>query len=362
MQEKNHLEVFSSYLLGLGKSRATCKTYKSDIRVFLNFVGKLETPKTVTKDDVEEYIQDFKIRLAISGHRHIIYGIKFWLKYMKVKYGNNTIDYFNGLPKEMNLLRPPNAQQEIDTVKPIETLTIDERERLCESAKGNLRDYAMLRLFFPSLQRGGSVLMIDLKDIDFQKKEIVIHAKGNRVYPVNINDEIVTALQEYLKIRETPKEGFVLDNWNREKYHKDALFLNGDGKRPTYNLVYHVFKRYAEKSNITKRVFPHLARHCGITYLLDMHVPLKTVAEQSGHKTLSVLMRYHHPDKEKARRECVDILTAKTETAPTPPEPPKKKPETPIDPMVSNIEQQIQLLQQQLQGMKKQNITDISIQ
>jgi site-specific recombinase XerD len=367
MPEKNHLEAFSKHLLGLGKSRATANTYVADVKMLLKFVNKDNNPTAITYKDVESYLRDMKSRLAKTSWRHYIFGIKLWLKYIKVYHDNNTIDHFETLPKEMNLLRPPKTREEKST-RPIESLTQAEQQNLYDASKSNPRDYAMLRVFFVSLQRCGSVLNINVEDINFEKKEIHIYAKGDEQYTIGIDDEKLQAIRDYINVREQPKEGFILDNWGRKRYHKDSLFLNGSGKRPTHNLATLMFKNLAVKCHIQKRVFPHLARHQGITTLLDQGIPIKSVALQSGHQTMEVLMKYHHPRTEETKQRIVDMLT-KTGEQPLPPSKPNQ-PEQPSKKLKEHdttdqyiaMAEKIKSLEQQVITLRKQNSYDVSIQ
>lgn len=350
MQQKNHLKAFESHLLGLGKSRATVRTYNGCISVMLKFVDKQSNPTTITYEDVETYLKDMKSRLAKTSWRANVFAIKLWLTYLKSYHHNNTIDHFTNLPKEMNLLRPPKRREE-NPYRKVEILTKAEENKLYSVAKSNPRNYAMLRLFFITMQRSSSVLNINLGDIDFEEKEILIYAKGDEQYTVPIDEELIQAIRDYLKIRETPQEGFILDNWGRKRYHKDSLFLNGTGKRPSHNLPYNILKTYASQCHINKRIFLHLTRHSGITRCLARGVDPKTLATVTGHKTLEVLMRYNHPDEKEAKKRIVSILTTDdTQTA--------KSEELPIPPQAPNIEQlmkEIDALQSQVKSLQKFN-------
>ena len=368
MQQENHLIAFRNHLLGLGKSRATANTYVADVKMLLKFVNKDSNPTAISYQEVESYLRDMKSRLAKTSWRHNVFGIKIWLKYIKEYHDNNTIDHFEKISKEMNLLRPPKTREEKST-RSIEPLTQAEQQKIYEVSKSNPRDYAMLRVFFVSLQRCGSVLNINVEDINFEKKEIHIFAKGDEEYYISIDDETLQAIQDYLKVREQPKEGFILDNWGRKRYHKDALFLNGSGKRPTNNLVQVMFKNIAVKCKMPKdrRLFPHLTRHTGITNLLDQGIPIKSVALQSGHQTMEVLMKYHHPRNEETKQKIVDMLTKKREESLSPskpeqPEPPKKPKEHDTTDQYIAMSEKIKLLEQQVSTLRKQNSYDMSIQ
>jgi type IV secretory pathway VirB10-like protein len=132
-----------------------------------------------------------------------------------------------------------------------------------------------------------------------------------------------------------------------------------------------ILKNLAVKCKMPKdrRLFPHLTRHTGITNLLDQGVPIKSVALQSGHQTMEVLMKYHHPRTEETKQRIVDILTQKREEQPLPPskpdqpeQPPKKPKEHDTTDQYIAMSEKIKSLEQQVLTLRKQNSYDVSIQ
>jgi hypothetical protein len=110
-------------------------------------------------------------------------------------------------------------------------------------------------------------------------------------------------------------------------------------------------------------------RTTGITNLLDQGVPIKSVALQSGHQTMEVLMKYHHPRTEETKQRIVDMLTKKKEEQPIPPpktdqpeHPPKKPKEHDTTDQYIAMSEKIKSLEQQVITLRKQNSYDVSIQ
>ena len=128
-----------------------------------------------------------------------------------------------------------------------------------------------------------------------------------------------------------------------------------------------------------KRIFLHLARHSGITILMEEGVGAENVRLQTGHKTTDVIKKhYYHPNITKVQKRCVEILTEKEENIKPEPltttdktEDEKKKSEPSnhdTDIMVAELKKQlqlqnqlIQLLQDQVKGLQKPD-HDIGIQ
>lgn len=76
------------------------------------------------------------------------------------------------------------------------------------------------------------------------------------------------------------------------------LFKGGPGSKTGYRHTFRkAFARAAEKSGLDPAtVTPHVMRHTAITRLVKAGVDLPTVQRVSGHKTISMVLRYAHVD------------------------------------------------------------------
>ncbi len=76
------------------------------------------------------------------------------------------------------------------------------------------------------------------------------------------------------------------------------VFLGGAGSSTGYRHTFRkAFKRAVERAGLDPtKVTPHTMRHTAITKLVKAGVDLPTVQRVSGHKTLSMVLRYTHVD------------------------------------------------------------------
>jgi hypothetical protein len=184
--------------------------------------------------------------------------------------------------------------------------------------------------------RKNEVLNINVEDIDF--KNNTIHIYQTKLKKEKENDRVVTkecvkAIQDYIDIREEPKEGHITDADGRELLHKDALFLNGFGKRQSSSYANRKLKEYASRVGITKNVYPHILRHTTCTNLTNSDMNDYQIMAHTGHKNPKTLKRYSHLTSLDVKDKVLDSVSIKEEVEP-------KKPDVPIDPNIKKKEEE----------------------
>jgi integrase len=223
-----------------------------------------------------------------------------------------------------------------------DTLTKAEIKKLFKATSNNLRDHAIMMLFYYSSQRGGTIEFIDRGQIDFEgeinpkdgqryHKIENIHAKNDFVYNVWVETECIDAIKRYLAEREEPKEGFRKDNYRRKKFHKDAIFLYGNGKRLTSPSMRNMMKRYGAKIHLKKNIYNHLWRTSTVTIMDGEGMSLAEIMNRTGHTNVESLTPYLQPNVETSNKKSRNALSLdkpkpepKTETkTPIPPSKPK---------------------------------------
>lgn len=90
----------------------------------------------------------------------------------------------------------------------------------------------------------------------------------------------------------------------------DYVFRPGPGsKKPHRASFASAFKRAVIRAGLDPAlVTPHVMRHTSITALITSKVPLPIAQKISGHKTLAMLLHYHH-DSDPKIDEAVDVLS-----------------------------------------------------
>ncbi len=130
--------------------------------------------------------------------------------------------------------------------------------------------------------RHNEIVRIRWEDVDFEQKRIHLEeAKaGQRTQP--ISESLTTILR---KARQQRKDqvGWVFPS------HKNNT------KFPYRCSMHRQFKRAVVRAGLDPDlVTPHVMRHTGITRLVKAGVDLPTIQKISGHKTMSMVLRYVH--------------------------------------------------------------------
>ncbi len=150
-----------------------------------------------------------------------------------------------------------------------------------------LRDAAILELFYSSGLRIAELLALDVAQVDFIGESVKVMGKGSKERIVPIGGPALSAIQRYRQ------EAAVTQG---------ALFLSIRKKRITQQAVDQLLKKYLKRSSIPFAISPHKLRHSFATHLLDSGADLRSVQALLGHASLSTTQIYTHVTKERLKQ------------------------------------------------------------
>jgi site-specific recombinase XerD len=158
-------------------------------------------------------------------------------------------------------------------------LSIQEIDKLLR-ASDNLKHTAILYALYSGGLRLGELLGLQLKDIHWDRNQIMVRdAKGKKDRSVMLSQTLKEVLRYYF------------DQYQPRVW----LFEGQDGIKPySARSVQQVVIQHARKAGITKRVTPHVLRHCFATHLLDNGTDVRFIQELLGHKDIKTTMIYTH--------------------------------------------------------------------
>ena len=279
------LNAFLKYLSSEKRySPHTVQAYRSDLDQFQEFLVETQNkPDPVCIEDITK--ED--IRLFLSGL--IRYGMS---KKSVARKLASLRAFFNFLMKS-NLLKvnptitllSPKTEKHLPEFLREEEI-ISALEGIVENGNSiaQIRDRAILELFYGTGMRLSELVSLDLNDIELTAGTVRVMGKGEkeRVLPIGIN--AAKSMKHYLTVRSEfhPYQG------------NGALFLNRMGKRISSRGVQIIVKKWLTRVSEKNKLSPHVLRHTFATHLLDRGADLKAVKELLGHASLSTTQVYTH--------------------------------------------------------------------
>jgi integrase/recombinase XerD len=166
------------------------------------------------------------------------------------------------------------------------SLEIGEITRLIRSLPRTtlgLRDRAMVELLYGTGMRRGELSKLDLADVDFDQRQILIReGKGRKDRVVPLGKKAKEALGLYLE-RSRPK--LVARGKDR-----GALFLGQQGRRLSKGQVSDHLRVLGRRIHV--KLAPHLLRHSCATHLLKGRADIRHIQRLLGHESLQTTERY----------------------------------------------------------------------
>lgn len=272
-------ELLESFIKHLSDERNysehTVKAYRGDLENFRNFLLKEE--KKVEDADVatiNAYVSTLYGKNSPASVERKISAVRSFFSYLVRK------DIVAQNPAK--LVRTPKKEKHLPVF-----LSVDEVFNLVnvkdpEQSPLRLRDRAILELLYSSGLRVSELAGATLADLSMGEAIIRVRGKGNKERIVPVGSKALSALGDYLDIREKLKPA------------SDRIFLNSRGGGITTRSLARIIKKYGLVSGISKNVSPHVLRHSFATHLLAGGADLRAIQEMLGHASLSTTQRYTH--------------------------------------------------------------------
>lgn len=148
-----------------------------------------------------------------------------------------------------------------------------------------LRDKLILELLYDSGIRVSELIEINISDIDYEGKTILIRGKGKKERLALFGEHIKKHLNLYLDTRHLV---------SKLRDRDGALILNYRGERIGTRQVQRLIKKYCRLSGLSDKFSPHSIRHSFASHLLSRGANLRVIQELLGHTLLSTTERYTH--------------------------------------------------------------------
>ncbi len=148
-----------------------------------------------------------------------------------------------------------------------------------------VRDLAMLELFYSSGLRLAELVSLDLNQLDLRDASLRVTGKGSKTRQLPIGRQALKAIDRWLEIREQLAD-----------YNQTALFVSKQGNRLSPRSVQLRLKRWGLAAGTQGKLHPHRLRHSFASHMLESSGDLRAVQELLGHADISTTQIYTHLD------------------------------------------------------------------
>jgi integrase/recombinase XerC len=178
----------------------------------------------------------------------------------------------------------------------VETLLAAAATRAQEGRFTDVRDLAILELFYSTGLRISELRGIDGRDLDLLAGSVKVRGKGRKERIVPIGGPAQRALRAYERARDDlrAKVGATAD--------RSAFFLSQRGARMSPKTLHNAVTARLSGVDEGAGLSAHALRHTFATHLLDGGADLRAVQELLGHASVSTTQIYTHTSVERLKR------------------------------------------------------------
>lgn len=281
------IENFINYLaVERGLAQNTLLAYHRDLNKYSRYWAekKISDVNQITREEISKYILGQKQDgLSTTSICRSLAAIKMFHRFL--------VREQVALADPTNLVETPKLWKRVPDV-----LSQKEIDAMIKAALGKkpqqIRDYAILELFYASGMRVSELSQMKLEDVNTQVGYVRCLGKGSKERVIPIGAHSREAVKRYCE--------FARSKLLKSRASSD-LFVSRLGKKLTRQCVWQIIKSYAKKANIQKVIKPHTLRHTFATHLLQNGADLRSVQEMLGHADISTTQIYTHVDRDRLK-------------------------------------------------------------
>ncbi|MGC3961767.1 MAG: site-specific tyrosine recombinase XerD [Rhodocyclaceae bacterium] len=268
-----------------GLARNTLEAYRSDLRLFAQWLGQRDRDiQTADKSVLADYLATLSGNSKPATQRRALAALR---RYYRVQLAESRIATDPTLD-----IDPPIAAQRFP-----KTLSEAQIEALLDAPDTNsvfgLRDRAMIEVIYATGLRVSELVGLKVFEVDLSMGVIRVMGKGSKERLVPMGEWALDWLRRYLT------EGRPA----LAKLPDEAIFLTRFGSAMSRQMFWNIIKRYAIDAGIRQEMIsPHTLRHAFATHLLNHGADLRVVQLLLGHADISTTQIYTHVARERLKQ------------------------------------------------------------
>tara|TARA_B100001250_G_scaffold220243_1_gene188936 strand:+ start:100 stop:963 length:864 start_codon:yes stop_codon:yes gene_type:complete len=266
-------------------STNSIKSYKSDLRRYINFIFNIESIKdlnSIRQIHIRNFIRYLNDQnLSSSSINRSFSSIRSYHKFLS---GEEKITH-----NPTQLLEPPKLSKKLPMVLSVQEVNEIINSVNLESTMG-YRDIAILETLYSAGLRVSELCALEMNNLLFDSSMLRVLGKGNKERYVPLGSKAIKLINDYCK--------YVRSKLINKKYSDGNVFLSKNGKQLTRMTIFNIMKKWTQISGLNKDISPHTFRHSFATHLLEGGADLRAVQEMLGHSDISTTQIYTHLDNE----------------------------------------------------------------
>ncbi|MGM9712654.1 MAG: tyrosine-type recombinase/integrase [Prevotella sp.] len=269
-------------------SEKTVEAYGVSLRLFESFLDTMPDPRTLEEadsDNIRDWLEHLMERKRSAAYvNRSLAALHTFYRYCLVT-GVVSVDPAHNVMGPKRDKRLPHFLREKEMDRMMEIL--DDRQGDFD----NVRARTIIYMFYLTGLRAAELISLDDNMVDFARMEIKVTGKRNKQRLVPFGRELSDVVRHYIMSRD--------ENVTR---HDDALFVDNNGKRMTYEKVRALVKANLRLVSNMQKLTPHVLRHTFATTMLNHDANLESIKKLLGHKSLDTTEIYTHTTFEQLRR------------------------------------------------------------
>jgi integrase/recombinase XerC len=275
-------KAFAQFLESASFARRTRESYTDDLAPLLTQYGQARV-SVLTSEIIQAYLARQE-PLAPTTYNRRLAALRSFLKFLRAQ-GWQTADLLAGAERKPERTQEPRAL-DAGRVESILHQIIDPRDR------------ALFWLIYDGGLRCQEALAIDIEDISWSDRSIVIHGKGDRPREMFFSRAVGTLLDKYLQTRGSPRSGPLFVTHRKARLPRRADLTPEGYARLSYRQADTLWKKYTPGWDL------HQLRHTAISVRAAHDYTEVDLKRFSGHTSLRSLERYIADNREAAKRKA----------------------------------------------------------
>ena len=160
----------------------------------------------------------------------------------------------------------------------------------------DVRNLAILELFYSTGMRLSELRGVSRQDVDMITQQVKVRGKGRKERLIPIGDHALRAMRNYESKRDE------LIRAVGAKADRTAFFISSQGKRMSVRTIQMAMTGLLDRVDEDAGLSVHSLRHTFATHMLDAGADLRAVQELLGHASIATTQIYTHTSVERLKQ------------------------------------------------------------